>query len=194
MAVAELDDRVELGDVIKRTGWQKFIDLVRHQPLGAVGGVILMVILGVSIFAEIVTVYDPEEINFKHMLQSPNAVHWLGTDQFGRDLLTRLIYGARTALFIGLTCAFLGATSGLVLGVASAYFGGTFDLLLMRFIDVFMAFPVIIMALAIVSIFGSSIPNVIFAITLPIIPDCARVVRSSALSIRSCGNTKCLAG
>jgi len=115
----------------------------------------------------------------------PGADYWVGTDQFGRDILTRLIYGARTALFVGLVAAFCGATTGLVLGVASAYFSGTFDLLFMRFIDVFMAFPAIIMALAIVSIFGNELYYVILAITLPNIPDCARIVRSNALQIRA---------
>ena len=119
------------------------------------------------------------------MLVPPGWDYWLGTDQFGRDILTRLVYVARTALFVGLVSAFLGATTGLVLGVASVCFGGTFYLLSMRFIDVFMAFPVIIMALAIVSIFGSDLHFVILAITVPIIPDCARNVRSNALQIRA---------
>ena len=94
------------------------------------------------------------------------------------------MYGARTALFIGFICAFVGATSGLVLGVASAYFGGNIDLIIQRIIDVFMAFPLIIMALALVAVFGNELEYVILAITLPFIPDCARIVRSSALQIR----------
>src|SRR3546814_12444264 len=89
----------------------------------------------------------------------PGAEHWLGTDQFGRDLLTRIIYGVRTALFVGTVSAFIGSTFGLVLGVASAYFGGKLDLILQRVMDVFMAFPLIIMALAIVAIFGTGAQN-----------------------------------
>jgi peptide/nickel transport system permease protein len=118
------------------------------------------------------------------MLTPPNMSFLLGTDQFGRDILTRIIYGAQTALFVGFTAAFIGATVGLVLGVASAYFGGKFDLIFQRIMDVFMAFPLIILALAVVSIFGTGIQNVIIAITIPFIPRCARVVRSSALAIR----------
>ena len=118
------------------------------------------------------------------MLSPPSADFWLGTDQFGRDILTRIIYGAQTALFVGFVCAFVGATSGLILGVTSAYFGGTFDMIFQRVMDVFMAFPLIILALAVVAILGPGIENVIIAITIPFIPQCARVVRSSALSVR----------
>jgi len=99
-------------------------------------------------------------------------------------MLSRIIFGARTALVVGFVSAVVGATVGLVLGVASAYFGGRFDLLFQRVMDVFMAFPLIIMALSVVSIFGTGVQNVIIAITIPFIPRCARVVRSSALAIR----------
>jgi peptide/nickel transport system permease protein len=118
------------------------------------------------------------------MTEAPSWAHWLGTDQFGRDLLSRIIYGARTALIVGLTSALVGGVAGLVLGVGSAYFGGLLDLILQRVFDVVMAFPLIIMALAVVAIFGTGVQNVIIAITIPLIPRCARVVRSSALSIR----------
>jgi peptide/nickel transport system permease protein len=115
---------------------------------------------------------------------APSAEHWFGTDQFGRDVLSRIIFGARTAMLVGFVSAFIGATLGLVLGVASAYFGGVFDLIFQRIMDVFMAFPLIIMALAVVSIFGTGVENLIIAITIPFVPRCARVVRSSALAIR----------
>ncbi|HIM41514.1 MAG TPA: ABC transporter permease [Rhodospirillales bacterium] len=137
-----------------------------------------------SAFAEFVTVYDPELNAFEVMLTPPGDQFFLGTDQFGRDVLTRIIFGARTALLVGFSAAFMGASAGLVLGVASAYFGDTFDLLFQRVMDVFLAFPLIIMALAIVSIFGPGLENVIIAITIPFIPQCARVVRSNALAIR----------
>ena len=158
--------------------------LCKRQPLGATGALVVIVMILMAIFAEQLTPYDPVANDFEHMLQSPNAEYWFGTDQFGRDILTRLIYGARTALFVGFVCAFVGATSGLVLGVASAYFGGKFDLILQRIMDVFMAFPLIILALAVVATLGTGTQNVIIAITIPFIPQCARVVRSSALSIR----------
>ena len=118
------------------------------------------------------------------MTEAPSWAHWLGTDQFGRDMLSRIIFGARTALLVGLSSALVGGVTGLVLGVGSAYFGGMIDLILQRVLDVLMAFPLIIMALAVVAIFGTGVQNVIIAITVPLIPRCARVVRSSALAIR----------
>jgi peptide/nickel transport system permease protein len=156
----------------------------RRQPLGAASalGVIFMILI--AVFAAQIAPHDPVTTNYETMEQAPSFAYWLGTDQFGRDLLSRVIWGARTALFIGFTSAILGATLGLVLGVTSAYFGGWFDLLFQRVMDVFLAFPLIIMALAVVAIFGAGPENVIIAITIPFIPRCARVVRSNALAIR----------
>jgi peptide/nickel transport system permease protein len=128
--------------------------------------------------------YSPTANDFGAMMEAPSAAHLLGTDQFGRDLLSRIIFGARTAMIVGLTSALLGGAAGLVLGVGSAYFGGMADLITQRVCDVLMAFPLIIMALAVVAIFGTGVQNVIIAITIPLIPRCARVVRASALSIR----------
>jgi peptide/nickel transport system permease protein len=155
-----------------------------QNPLGAAGGFVVLLMIVMAVFAELVTVYDPTRNNFGNMLEAPSAEYWLGTDQFGRDLYTRIVFGARTALLVGFVSAFVGATVGLVLGVASAYFGGRFDLIFQRIMDVLMAFPLIILALAVVSIFGTGTQNVIIAITIPFIPRCARVVRSSALAVR----------
>jgi peptide/nickel transport system permease protein len=156
----------------------------RRQPLGTVGLVIVLVMLFAGTFADWIAPYDPEENDFTAMMQGPNLAHLLGTDQFGRDLLSRIIFGARTALVVGFVSAAVGGAAGLVLGVGSAYFGGWIDLLFQRLLDILMAFPLIIMALAVVAVFGSGVYNVILAITIPLIPRCARVVRSSALAIR----------
>jgi peptide/nickel transport system permease protein len=156
----------------------------RQNPLGAAGGLVVVVMIAMAFLAEAVTLFDPTRNNFGAMLEPPGADYWLGTDQFGRDVYARIVYGARTALLVGFVSAFVGATLGLVLGVASAYFGGRFDLLFQRVMDVLMAFPLIILALAVVSIFGTGTFNVILAITIPFIPRCARVVRSSALAVR----------
>jgi peptide/nickel transport system permease protein len=156
----------------------------KANPLGAIGGLIVIAMIIMAFFAPYLTSYDPTANDFGAMLTAPDAAHWLGTDQFGRDLLSRIIYGARTALLVGFVSSFIGCFLGLVLGVASAYFGGLFDLLFQRFMDVLMAFPLIILALAVVAIFGTGVENVILAITIPVIPRAARVVRASALAIR----------
>ena len=168
-----------------RTSWLTSLwQFCVQNPLGAVGAAVVFVMIFMAAFADFVTVHDPTRNNFGAMLEAPSAEYWLGTDQYGRDLYTRIVYGARTALLVGFVSAFVGATLGLILGVASAYFGGRFDLIFQRIMDVLMAFPLVILALAVVSIFGTGIHNVILAITIPFIPRCARVVRSSALAVR----------
>jgi peptide/nickel transport system permease protein len=168
----------------KKTFGQVFNELMRKQPLGAAGAAVVLAMIFMAIFANFLTVFDPELNDLEFMLTSPDDTYFMGTDQFGRDVLTRIIYGARTALLVGFTAAIIGATGGLVLGVASAYFGGTFDLVAQRIVDVVMAFPLIILALAVVATLGPGTQNVIIAITIPFIPQCARVVRSNALAIR----------
>jgi len=155
-----------------------------RRPLGAVGAVVIAIMLLVAAFAPMLAPYDPLAVDFGAMLSPPSAQHWLGTDAFGRDVLARLVYGSRTALIVGFGSAFIGATLGAVLGVGSAYFGGRVDLYLQRVMDVFISFPLIILALAMVAILGNNLPNLITAITIPMIPRCALVIRSSALAIR----------
>jgi peptide/nickel transport system permease protein len=160
------------------------VEFCRRQPLGTFGFalVVLMGILGLG--AEWIAPYSPTANDFAAMTEPPSWAHIMGTDQFGRDLFSRIVFGARTAFIVGFSCAIVGGLTGLVLGVGSAYFGGRLDLVLQRVNDVVMAFPLIILALAVIAVLGSGVHNVIMAITIPLIPRCARVVRSSALSIR----------
>jgi peptide/nickel transport system permease protein len=160
------------------------IRFCRREPLGTVGLVLVLVMALAGLSAEWIAPYSPTSNDFAAMTEPPSWAHLMGTDQFGRDLFSRIIFGARTALIVGFSCAMIGGITGLVLGVGSAYFGGRLDLLLQRVFDVVMAFPLIIMALAVIAIFGGGVHNVIVAITIPLMPRCARVVRSSALAIR----------
>ena len=160
------------------------VDFCRRRPLGAIGGAAILFLLLVAAIAPLLAPYDPLAVDFAAMLSPPSAAHWLGTDAFGRDVLSRLIYGSRTALIVGFGASMLGASIGALLGVGSAYFGGRVDLYLQRVMDVLLSFPLIILALALVAILGNSIPNLIIAIMIPMIPRCALVIRSSALSIR----------
>jgi peptide/nickel transport system permease protein len=164
--------------------WAKILGFCRRERLGTFGLAIVIVMAVCGFSADLIAPYNPTANDFAAMTEAPSWAHWLGTDQFGRDLLSRIIFGARTALIVGLASAFIGGVLGLVLGVGSAYFGGLVDLVLQRVFDIMMAFPLIIMALAVVAIFGTGVENVIMAITVPLIPRCARVVRSSALAIR----------
>ena len=165
--------------------WRAWImDFCRRRPLGAIGGAVIVFLLLVAAVAPWIAPYDPVAVDFEAMLAPPSAAHWLGTDSFGRDVLSRLIYGSRTALIVGFGASMLGASIGALLGVGSAYFGGRVDLYLQRIMDVLLSFPLIILALALVAILGNSIPNLIIAIMIPMIPRCALVIRASALSIR----------
>jgi peptide/nickel transport system permease protein len=169
----------------RRAGWRETArDFARRRPLGAAGAAVIGLMALVAAAAPLLAPHDPLAPDYGAMLARPDAAHWLGTDAFGRDVLSRIIYGSRTALTVGLVAALVGATLGAVIGVASAYFGGAVDLLVERVMDVFLSFPLIILALAVVAVLGHGVGNVVLAITVPMIPRCARVIRSSALAIR----------
>jgi peptide/nickel transport system permease protein len=160
-----------------------------HQPLGAAGMLVIIVMAAAAIFAPWVAPYDPLAIDYAAMLAAPSGEHWLGTDSFGRDVLSRIIYGARTALAVGFLASFLGSTIGAIIGVISAYFGGKTDLVIQRVMDVLLSFPIIVLAITVVAVLGKNIilgvdVNLVIAIGLPMVPKVARVVRSSALAIR----------
>lgn len=168
-----------------RARWlQAIYDFCRQRPLGAIGAAIILVMAVVAICAPWLAPFDPLETDYGAMLAAPSNKHWLGTDAFGRDVLSRVIYGSRTALIVGLGASLIGATIGALIGVASAYFGGRIDLVVQRIMDVLISFPLIILALAVVAILGTGVQNVILALAIPMIPRCARVVRSSALAVR----------
>ena len=156
----------------------------RTKPLGAAGGLIILIMLLVAVLAPVLAPYDPYLPDYAAQFARPATDHWFRTDEFGRDVLSRIMYGARIALFVGFAASFTGCSLGGLLGVLSAYCGGTVDLLLERVMDVLLAFPQLILALAVASILGPAVPNVVIAVAIPIIPRAARVVRATALSIK----------
>ena len=125
------------------------LDFCQQQPLGAASFVVIFAMMFAGIFAERVAPYNPVDIDFAGILTAPSWEHWGGTDAFGRDIFSRIIYGSRTALVIGFSSSFLGSTIGAVLGVASAYFGGKIDDWIQRFVDILLAFPIIVLALVV---------------------------------------------
>ncbi len=175
-ASAALAPRLTFAEAVVR--------FVRTKPLGAVGAFIILGMMLVAAFAPALAPYDPYVPDYAAQFARPSAEHWFGTDEFGRDLLTRIMYGARIALFVGFTASFAGCTIGALLGVISAYSGGRLDLFLERVMDILLAFPQLILALAIASILGPAVQYVVIAISVPIIPRAARVVRSAALSVK----------
>ena len=161
------------------------VQFCRRRPLGGAGAAVIVAMGLAAALAGAIAPFDPLAIDYAAMLQRPGAGHWLGTDAFGRDVLSRLIYGARTALLVGFGASGLGATLGAVIGVVSAYFGRKTDLVLQRLMEIVVSFPIIILALAVVSILGTGTLNLVLAIAIPMVPRVALVVRSSALSVRA---------
>jgi peptide/nickel transport system permease protein len=164
------------------------LHFARAQPMGAVSFLVIIVMMFAGLFPQLVAPYNPLDIDFASILAAPSADHWFGTDAYGRDIFSRIIYGSRTALIIGLASSALGSSIGAVLGIASAYFGGRVDNWIQRFVDILLAFPIIVLALVVVAalrktvIYGVDV-NLIIAIAIPIVPRVARVVRAAALSV-----------
>lgn len=159
-------------------------NFARDRPLGGAGAAIILLMIIAALLANFLAPYDPLENDYGAMFQAPGVRHWLGTDSFGRDVLSRILYGSRTALWVGFCSSLFGTTIGALIGASCAYFGGKIDLLMQRLMDILLSFPLIVLALVVVAVLGSGVWNVILAISIPMIPRAALVVRSSALALR----------
>jgi peptide/nickel transport system permease protein len=186
MAVAAQDPRMVDDSPTRKeiSSWAAIRKFIITKPLGAIGGFVILLLLFTAVFAPWLAPYDVYELDVTLQFGPPSLTHWFGTDEFGRDLLSRIIMGARIAMLIGFSASFIGSTGGAIIGIISAYMGGRADLTIQRVMDVLLAFPLLILALAIVSVLGRSIPNLIIAIAIPLIPRTARIVRSSALAAK----------
>jgi peptide/nickel transport system permease protein len=168
----------------------RFMAFARAQPSGAVALATIVLMLAAGALAPYVSPCDPLDIDFAALLMPPSAQHWFGTDSFGRDIFSRIVWGARTALIIGFASSFLGCAAGTLTGLASAYHGGRVDLVIQRLVDVLLAFPMIVLALVVVAMLGRH-PllgidvNLVVAIAIPAVPQVTRVIRSAALTIRT---------
>ena len=170
-----------------RGGWIVFDDIwrqFRKQRLGLIGGGILCMLLLVALLAPVLAPYDPLAQDLYQRLQPPSIDHWFGTDDFGRDILSRIVYGSRISLRIGLIAISLALTGGTLLGLVAGYRGGMVDMLIMRLMDLMLAFPSILLAIAIVAVIGPGIENAILAVSIVLVPQFARLVRSSVLTVR----------
>ena len=157
--------------------------ILRQNWLSAAGGFVALLIVLVALTAPLIAPRDPLKANFRHMNKPPSAEAFFGTDQVGRDALSRVIYGARTSLFVAFAAVLLGTTVGSLWGVACGYIGGRFDLMSQRVMEIFQAFPDLILAMAISMAIGTGLPAVIVAIAITRVPFGGRVIRSVALSV-----------
>jgi peptide/nickel transport system permease protein len=158
---------------------------IRRSANVRIGASVLLVMVLLAVFAPLITSYDPTQITPALRLRPPDADHWFGTDDFGRDVFTRIAYGARLSLQVGVISVVLAASIGVTLGIMAGYYGGWIDSLIMRLIDVMLAFPGILLALAIVAILGRSLTNVMIAVGISAIPVYARMARGTTLSVKN---------
>ena len=156
----------------------------REKPLGALAGVVLLIMVLAATLAQTLATYDPIRTDAEHTLARPSHAHWFGTDNLGRDIYSRIIFGARVSLAVGIASTLLGAVVGGIIGVLSGYLGGWLDLVTQRMMDILQGLPLLILAMVMTAALGPSIENVIVAISVPIIPRAQRVIRSSVLAIR----------
>ncbi len=160
--------------------WQQF----HKQRLGLIGGGVLCMLLLMALLAPVLAPYDPLAQDLYQRLQPPSTDHWFGTDDFGRDILSRIVYGSRISLRIGLIAISQALTGGTLFGLVAGYRGGMVDMLIMRSMDLMLAFPSILLAIAIVAVIGPGIENAILAVSIVLVPQFARLVRSSVLTVR----------
>lgn len=163
-----------------RESWKRF----KRNPTALVGLVVVCILILIAIFAPLIAPYDFQTQDYSAMMQAPSSVHLFGTDQFGRDIFSRVIYGARYSLIIALLCTIAAFFSGGLLGIIAGYCGGVVDTLIMRVMDIFQSIPMIMMAMCIVAVLGNGIPQLVAAIMFASMPTMARNNRAAILRVR----------
>ena len=163
-----------------KTLWKR----LKKNKAALVGGFLIILFIITAFVGPFLLSQDPNEVQVANKLQPPSAEHWFGTDNYGRDIFTRIIYGMELTLRVGFLSVAIGGAVGVVFGIIAGYYGGWIDTVIMRIMDVLLAFPGILLALAIVSVLGGSLRNVIIAVAIYSVPAFARIVRGSTLSVR----------
>jgi peptide/nickel transport system permease protein len=173
------------GAAPRRDSWPvAFLRFCRNKPLGGFGAVALGVMVVLAIFAEGFSTHDPVSADAARTLNAPSLAHFFGTDYLGRDMYSRIVHGTRISLAVGLVSTLLGGSAGLVIGLVSGFLLGWWDRIIQRVMDIMQGLPLLVMALVMAAALGPSVPNVILAISIPLVPRAARIIRSSTLSIR----------
>jgi peptide/nickel transport system permease protein len=165
-------------------GWRRLTFLAQRHMLGTIGLAFMALFVLAAAFADFICRFDPLTVDSAHALAHPDARHWMGTDPFGRDVWSRIIHGARISLAVGIGSTALGSALGVAIGLASGYLSGWVDLIFQRITDILQALPLLVLALIMTAALGPSLPNVIIAIAIPLIPTVARVIRANTLALR----------
>jgi peptide/nickel transport system permease protein len=165
-------------------GWRRLVFLAGRHLLGSIGLVIMVLFVLTALFADVIGRFDPLTVDSAHALARPSTLHWMGTDSFGRDVWSRIIHGARISLAVGIGSTALGASIGVIVGLTSGYLSGWVDLVFQRVTDILQALPLLVLALVMTTALGPSLPNVIIAIAIPLIPTVSRVIRANTLALR----------
>ena len=165
-------------------GWRKLTFLAQRYMLGTAGLIIMVMFVLAAALADVICRFSPLAVDSVHALTAPSSQHWMGTDSYGRDVWSRIIHGARISLAVGIGSTALGSSIGVIVGLASGYLSGWVDLVFQRITDILQALPLLVLALVVTAALGPSLPNVIIAIAIPLIPTVARVIRANTLALR----------
>ncbi len=184
MAVIDHDAALAKAGANVSGFWSQAGFLARRYPLGAVGAVLVLLFVLTALFAPVIAPHDPLSTNSRASLATPGGTYWLGADFMGRDMFSRIVYGARISLAVAVGATLLGGILGVLIGLLSGFIGGWLDLATQRLMDIMQSLPLLVMALVMAASLGPSLENTIIAIAIPLVPSVARVVRSSTLSLR----------
>jgi peptide/nickel transport system permease protein len=184
MAVIDHDAALAKAGANVSGFWSQAGFLARRYPLGAVGAVLVLLFVLTALFAPVIAPHDPLSTNSRASLATPGGIYWLGADFMGRDMFSRIVYGARISLAVAVGATLLGGVLGVLIGLLSGFIGGWLDLATQRLMDIMQSLPLLVMALVMAASLGPSLENTIIAIAIPLVPSVARVVRSSTLSLR----------
>jgi peptide/nickel transport system permease protein len=168
----------------KVSEWSRFRRVFFSRGVVVFGIVVILLFIFIAIFAPLIAPYDPNEPDYNAILQNPSSAHWLGTDSLGRDTLSRILFGSRTSLEIGLIVVFFACIIGITLGTIAGFYGGWVYIIIMRFIDALMAFPMILLALVIATLLGGGMKNVIISLSIALMPGYARLMCGQVLSVK----------
>jgi ABC-type dipeptide/oligopeptide/nickel transport system permease subunit len=179
-AQSDLGQGAPVGSSLARDAWRRLL----RSKSALIGGIVLLAIVLAALLAPLISPYDPIKTSQRTSLEAPSLAHLMGSDRFGRDVLTRVLWGGRLSLPVGFVSVVIAAVVGVALGLIAGYYGGRLDAVIMRFVDLLLAFPGILLALAIIAVLGASLLNLMIAVGIASIPDYVRITRGTVLSVK----------